>query len=217
MPAARTLAVVFLASSPALLGAQRFTCEEASKILLSASAPRPDRFSAANKMFECGNIAAATVAGALRRAKPNSTADTIATILATTTFDRRLADSIRAMALDSRQSTARRTLCLQLLTSYALPFTGVDTEAISRGASSVLHRRLRVYDIWQLLFDPPMPPFATRLIRVEDRTRIVTTIAEMGRQDPDEALRRLAAEVAIELPRLIQESDDNDLVRRRWP
>jgi hypothetical protein len=69
----------------------------------------------------------------------------------------------------------------------------------------------------RLLDEPVRPPFGTRLIRVEDRTRIVATIAEMGRQDPDEELRRLAAKVATELPRLIQESDDNDLFKRTWP
>jgi hypothetical protein len=211
LPATTVLALAFVASSPAQLDAQRFTCEEASAVLLSADAERLDRFSAASTMLGCGNIAPGTIASALRRATPNTTADTIATILAMRTFDRRLADSIRVVALDSNQSIARRTLYLQLLTSYALPGAVVDTEATSRGSLSVLHRSLH---LWAEL---GVRPFGTRLIRAEDRTSVLATIAAMGRQDPDEHLRQLAARVATELERLIQESDDNDLFKRTWP
>ena len=155
-------------------------------------------------------MAPGTIAGALRHARPNSTADTVVTTLATQTFDRRLVDSIRVMAVDSSQSTVRRTLCLQLLTGYALPGTFVDTEAIGHESFSVLRRN----SLW---VTEASRPFGTRLILKEDRARILATIAAMGRQDPDDSLRRLAARVVPELEHLLQEADANELFRRTWP
>ena len=208
------LVLAFAASNPALLNAQRFTCEEAGRVALSADAARADRFSATFTIPGCANIAPAIVVSALRRAAPNTSADTLASILAGIIFDRRLADSIRVMALDSSQSTERRMLYLELLASYALPGTVIRDGTVRRAS-------LVNVDNFQpprkLLDEPVRPPFGTRLIRVEDRTRIVATIAAMGVQDPDEQLRRLAATVATELERLIKQSDDNDLFRRTWP
>jgi hypothetical protein len=206
-----------VASHPTRLGAQRFTCEEASTVLLSTDAQRLDRFAATNALFRCGDITAGTVASALRRAKPNTTADTLATILAWVTFDRRLVDSIRVVAVDSSQSTARRTLYLQLLTNYAVPFTVVDTEAIKRATYFVLRRRQPLHGNRKHLLEAASAPFGTRLIRKEDRARAVATIAEMARHDPDENLRLLAGRVVTELEQLIAESDANDLFPRRWP
>jgi hypothetical protein len=210
LPATTALALALVVSSPALLVAQRFTCEEASAVLIAAEVPRLDRFSAASTMMGCGTMAPGVIATALRRAKPNSTADTVLTIVAMQTFDRRLADSIRAMALDSSQSIARRTTYLQLLTTYALPGTVVNTEAIGHESLPVLHHHI----LW---VTEASRPFGTRLILKEDRARIVATIAEMGRQDPDDGLRRLAARVAPELERLAEESDANGLFKRTWP
>ena len=204
------LAFALVVTSPSLLRAQRFTCEEARALLVSADAPRLDRFSAASTIMGCGTVAPGVVASALRSAKPNSTADTVASILAVQTFDRRLVDSIRVMAVDSSESTPRRTFYLQLLARYALPGTVVDTEAASHGSTWVLHRNL----IWGTLGSRP---FGTLLILKEDRARIIATIAAMGRQDPDDGLRRLAALVAPELERLVQEADTNELYKRTWP
>ena len=209
-PTTTVLALALAVSSPALLAAQRFTCEEANKILISTDSPRLDRFSAGSTILSCGIIAPGVIATALRRARLNSTADTVATTLAMQTFDRRLADSIRVMAVDSSQSTARRMLCLQLLTRYALPGTVVDTEAIGHESLSVLRRHI----LW---VTEASRPFGTRLILKEDRARIVAAIAAMGRQDTDQGLRRLAARVAPELEGLLKQSDDNELFRRTWP
>jgi hypothetical protein len=209
-PASTVLALALVAWSPALLGAQRFTCEEARTILLSDTVPRLDLFSAGSTIMGCGVVAPGVVASALRRARPNSTADTVVTTAAWQTFDRRLVDSIRVMAVDTRQTRSRRMLYLQLLTRYALPGTGIDDDALGSESRWVLHSSAQ-------FFDRSARPFGTLLILKEDRTRIVATIAEMGRHDPDEPLRRLAGKVAVELEGRIKESDANALFPRTWP
>lgn len=208
---ARTvLALGVVVSSPTLLSAQRFTCEQASAVLIADEAPRLDRFSAGSTVMGCGVMAPGVIATAMRRARPNSTADTIVTTLAWQTFDRRLVDSIRVMAVDTRQTRSRRMLYLQLLTRYALPGTGIDDDALGSESRWVLHSSAQS-------FDRSARPFGTLLILKEDRTRIVATIAEMGRHDPDEPLRRLAGKVAVEVEGRIKESDAKALFPRTWP
>ena len=101
-------------------------------------------------------------------------------------------------------------LYLQLLTRYALPGTGIADDALGSESRWVLHSSAQ-------FFDRSARPFGTLLILKEDRTRIVATIAEMGRHDPDEPLRRLAGKVAVELEGRIKESDANALFPRTWP
>jgi hypothetical protein len=191
---------------PAMLEAQRFTCEEAGAILLLDDAPRLDLFSAASTiMGRCGTIAAGAIATALRRAAPNSTADTLAMVAAMNVYDRRLADSIGVVALDSSQSTTRRTLYLRILVNLAYPGMSVDVDAARRGGSALrvdLHRVGAHHH----------RAFGTRMMRAEDRARAIATIARMGIQDPDEDLRQLARVVAVELDQQLR----NNLFER-WP
>ena len=201
------IALAFLMLRPAPMGAQRFTCEGARTVLLSDAAARRDQFSAANTILGCGNVGAGTIASALRRATPNTTADTIASNLAFLTFDRRLADSIRVIALDSSQSTERRTLYLRLLANYVAPGTGIDVDAGKRGSSRVLHRSVHA------AVETRSGPFGTWPMRAEDRASVLATIVVMGARDPDEKLRRLAERVGKELPGLLKHDAARDSVR----
>lgn len=103
-------------------------------------------------------------------------------------LDRRLADSVRSLAVDPAQTVGRRTYFLRLLTRYATPNVGLNESATgTQGGSAVLSLADPTGKIGQL----PM--------NREARNRVRATIASMGNQDPDANLRRLAAMVATEL------------------
>ena len=212
-PARAIVVSAFLTLCPEPLEAQRFTCEEASTLLLSVDAARLDRFSAASTVLTCGNIAAGTIATALRRAAPNSILDSLAFAIAHYIYDRRLADSVRVFALDSTQSTSRRTSYLAILVNLASPGTIVRVDHLRNGYH-VLGR-----DWSRVGADDKLRVFGTRAMRDEDRARVLATIATMAVQDPDEDLRLLAERVAKELEQHLRDSHavHDSLFPRRPP
>jgi hypothetical protein len=187
----RALGIVctsLLVPTAALQAQESPPCGEAQATLLSDGATRQQVVSAMAKIVHCGDIAPGTIVAALRRATPNTTRDTIAHAGAWSLFDRRLLDSVRVLALDYSQPTARRIAHLQLLTRYAVPSVAVDTSSIHHDHPSVL---VSMTDGggWQ----------GTRPLGLEDRKWARASIQAMAHRDPDARLRKLAGLVAEQL------------------
>jgi hypothetical protein len=117
----------------------------------------------------------------------NSTLDTLVQFDAYMLFDRRLADSIRALALDPNQSKARRTFYLYLLTRYAAPSAGVDTGAVGKRSIAIV---VQPHVEWVTGNQP---------LTASDRVRVRSTILSMATDDPDPTLRELARMVHEDL------------------
>jgi hypothetical protein len=109
------------------------TCNQAKAILVANNSQRADMFGAASRILGCLDDAPGAVATGLRRATAGSMQDTVLTEDAYILFDRRLVDSVRALAVDQSQILAKRQSYLLLLTRYISPGTGIDFTAASTG------------------------------------------------------------------------------------
>ena len=180
-------ALGLLAFAPRTLAAQ-MTCDQAKKTLAANNAKRADLFTAAGTIVNCGDLAPGAIVAALRKAAPNSTLDTLVRYDAYSLLDRRLADSIRALAVDPNQSVGRRTLYLQLLARYAAPRVGVDTAAVTKKRFTAI------------VVQPRADGFAgNQPLTAADRARVRATISTMAAQDPNANLRELARMVYDDL------------------
>jgi hypothetical protein len=73
------------------------------KLLAANNTKRLDLFRAASHMLDCVNDAPGVIATGLRSASAGSVKDTVLYEDAYILFDRRLVDSVRALAVDQRQ------------------------------------------------------------------------------------------------------------------
>jgi hypothetical protein len=187
--------VVTLLLLPASAKAQQaLTCDQARSTLLSSGGSRAQLIAATATIIRCGDIAPATVATALRRATPNTTRDTLAQFGAASLFDRRLLDSVRVLALDYSQPTARRQAYLHLLTRYASPIAAIDVRSLDRDdAPKVLGAG-----------DGEGGVDGTQPLGVDGRNLARATIQTMGWHDPDPRLRKLANLVGEQLQAFMQ-------------
>jgi len=189
----RWAATVVLASAlvyPAPLAAQSITCDQARKTLLAANSKRAALFSAGSHMLGCLSEAPGTIASGLRRATPGTVQDTVLQQGAYLLNDRRLVDSVRALAVDQSQALARRRLYLQLLTRYISPGTSIDMSAAS---AEKLLALVGSGDEESVTGAQPIDEAA--------RVRALGTIYSMKQSDSDTGLRTLANMVYHELYR----------------
>ena len=179
-------AIGLLALCPRGVAAQ--ICDQASKTLLDPTSKRMDLYNAAQTIVACGDLAPGTIVAALRRAPINSTLDTLVRFDAFSLFDRRLADSIRALAVDPNEGKARRIMYLQLLTRYAAPQAGVDTSAVTAKRFTAIV--IQPHSQWIAGSQP---------LTASDRANARSTILSMAMNDPDANLRELAMTVYHDL------------------
>jgi hypothetical protein len=188
----RWMAVVVVASAfayPVPSAAQgSMTCNRAKAILVSDTSQRANMFRAASHIFACLDDAPGTIATGLRRATSGSMQDTVLTEDASILFDRRLVDSVRALAVDQSQALAKRKRYLLLLTRYIWPGTGIDFNAAATGKLLALSA-----SSYRNEFPGSQP------IDGSARERALAGIYSMKLNDSDAGLRALASMVYDEL------------------
>lgn len=189
---ARWATVVVIASAfayPAPLPAQGgMTCNQAKAILVADTAQRADMFRAASHILGCLGDAPGAIATGLRGATAGSMQDTVLTQDAHILFDRRLVDSVRALAVDQSQALAKRQGYLLLLTRYISPGTGIDFTAASTGKLMALSASGGREGVT-----------GSQPIDGSARERALLSIYAMKQNDSDAGLRALANMVYREL------------------
>jgi hypothetical protein len=173
---------------PAPLLGQARTCAHADSVLRSDERGRQERIEAIGKLLDCADTRVSAFTALLRRAQPGSVGDTLGRIATWYLFDPRFVDSVAVLSKDARQSRERRLLYLGLLTRYSDCSTAVDTHALDEPMATVTVGGTDMCGSDDL---HPLP--------AADRDRARAAVAWMGRNDPDDRLRALAAQVSEEL------------------
>ncbi len=186
---AAAVAVASAFACPAPLVAQgSMTCNQAKAILVADTSQRADMFRAASRILGCPGDAPGAIATGLRGATAGSMKDTVLAQDAYILFDRRLVDSVRALAVDQSQALAKRQRYLLLLTRYISPGTGIDFTAASTGKLMALSASGGREGLTGL---QPIDGSA--------RERALASIYSMYQNDSDAGLRALASMVYHEL------------------
>ena len=183
--------LVVIGAQPIDARAQSITCAQAVTLLSTGGSPtRTQLAGASSRILECGDTAPGAIVAALRLAAPNTVRDTMAMGDAWALLDRRLSDSVIALAKDPHQTVTRRVFYLSLLARYVAPTVGVDPTGARKMNATVL---VTVLHPGVVAGNLPMD------VAARDRAR--AGIAWMATNDPSLDIRRLAGLVAAQLAR----------------